>query len=74
MNPVRLEWIASLIAGAGSLWFTYGVTHCFQRIYLVIPPTGGPTEVIGIATLLWIYAKYQRYLLTLPAPALKAKL
>ncbi len=73
MNAKYWEWIASLMAGAGSAWFTHEITRSFYRLYLVIPPTGGPTEVIGISVLVWLYAKHQRYLLTLPAPALSAR-
>lgn len=69
MNAVLLERIASMIAAGGSIWFTNEITHAYQRIYLVLPPTGGPTEVIGLATLIWIYAKYQRYLQSQLRPA-----
>ena len=46
----------------------------FRGLYLVIPPTGGPTEVIGLSVLIWLYAKHQRYLLTLPPPEFQVKL
>jgi hypothetical protein len=68
MNAVVLERVASLIAAGGSIWFTNEITHAYQRLYLVLPPTGGPTEVIGLATLLWIWAKYQRYQQAHPVP------
>ena len=74
MNVVKLEWAASLIAAAGSAWFVNDVTRAFQRLPLVLPPTGGPTEVIGIATLLWLYAKYQRHLRSMPPPEFMAQL
>ena len=73
MNVIVWEWVASLIAGIGSAWFAHEITHAFQRIYLVLPPTGGPTELIGFAVLIWLWAKYQRHLASLPAPALTAK-
>jgi hypothetical protein len=74
MSLPTLEWTASLMAGAGSVWFVDEITRAFARLYLVIPPTGGPTEVIGLSVLIWLYAKYQRYLLTLPPPEFQAKL
>ena len=66
MNVPMIERSASLIAAGGSIWFTNEITHAYQRIYLVLPPTGGPTEVIGLATLIWLYAKYQRHLQSRP--------
>jgi hypothetical protein len=69
MNIVITEWAASLIAAAGSMWFTYDVTASFHRIYQVLPPTGGPTEVIGLGVLIWLYAKHQRFLQSQPAHA-----
>jgi hypothetical protein len=70
MKPVTLERVASLIAAGGSVWFTQELTRSFCRIVSVSAPTGGPTEVIGLSVLLWIWAKYIRYQTTLPAPAL----
>ena len=74
MNFVRLEWGASFLAAVGSVWFVHEITRAYQRMIFVMPPTGGPTEIIGIAVLIWIYAKYQRYLLSMPAPEFMAKL
>jgi hypothetical protein len=74
MSLPTLEWTASLMAAAGSLWFVNEITKAFARLYLVIPPTGGPTEVIGLSVLIWLYAKHQRYLLTLPPPEFQVKL
>jgi len=74
MSFIFWERVASVIAGLGSAWFTQDITHAYQRLYLILPPTGGPTEVIGFAVIIWLWAKYQRYLMTLPAPALSAKL
>lgn len=74
MNFVKLEWAASLMAAAGSVWFVNEITRGFQRAYLILPPTGGPTEVIGISVLIWLYAKHQRYLLSQPQPEFTAKL
>ena len=68
------EWVASLMAGVGSAWFTHEITRSFYHLYSVVAPTGGPTELIGVSVLMWLHAKHQRYLLTLPAPALTAKL
>jgi hypothetical protein len=74
MNFVTLEWVASLMAAAGSAWFVNDVTRAFQRLPLVLPPTGGPTELIGISVLIWLYAKYQRHLISQPPPEFMAQL
>lgn len=60
MSYRREELVASLLAGAGSLWFVFELTHDFHRIFQVLPPTGGPTEVIGVAVLIWLHAKLRR--------------
>lgn len=60
MSYRREELFASLLAGAGSLWFVFEITRNFHRMFLVLPPTGGPTEVIGIAVLIWLHAKHKR--------------
>lgn len=74
MNFVTLERIASLMAAAGSMWFVNEITRGFLRLYLILPPTGGPTEVIGLAVLIWLYAKHQRFLHSEPKPEFMAKL
>jgi hypothetical protein len=74
MNVVKVEWIASLMAAVGSVWFVNEITRGFQRLYLVLPPTGGPTEIIGLAVLIWLYAKHQRFLHSQPQPEFMAKL
>ncbi len=76
MNAKRWEWTASMIASFASGWFVHDVTQnlTLNHLYNILPPTGGPTEVIGFAVVVWLYAKYERYKLTLPAPALTAKL
>lgn len=74
MKFVTLEWVASLMAGAGSVWFIHEVTRAFQRLPLVLPPTGGPTELIGISVLIWLYAKYQRHVVAQPPPEFMAQL
>ena len=56
------EWIASLLAGAGSVWFVNALTSDFHRLIFVLPPTGGPTEMIGLAVLIWLHAKHKRML------------
>jgi hypothetical protein len=56
------EWIASLLAGAGSIWFASALTSDFHRLIFVLPPTGGPTETIGLAVLIWLHAKHKRVL------------
>jgi hypothetical protein len=62
MSCRREELVASLLAGAGSLWFVFELTRDFHRLFQVLPPTGGPTEVIGIAVLIWLHAKHKRVL------------
>jgi hypothetical protein len=62
MSYRREELVASLVAGAGSLWFVFDLTRDFHRLFQVLPPTGGPTEVIGIAVLIWLHAKHRRVL------------
>ncbi len=60
MSYRREEWFASLLAGAGSIWFVYDLVRNFHRVVQVLPPTGGPTEIIGIAVLIWLHAKHRR--------------
>jgi hypothetical protein len=74
MKFVTLEWVASLMAAAGSGWFVNDVTRAFQRLPLVLPPTGGPTEFIGISVLIWLYAKYKRHLVSQPPPEFMTQL
>ncbi len=62
MSSRHEEWVASLLAGAGSVWFVEVLTKEAHRILQIIPPTGGPTEVIGLAVLIWLHAKHQRIL------------
>jgi hypothetical protein len=64
MSLQREEWAASLLAGAGSVWFVYAITHGFPRFVQYLPPTGGPTELMGIAILLWLHAKHRRFLVS----------
>lgn len=60
MSYRREELAASLLAAAGSLWFVFEITRNFHRISQVLPPTGGPTEMIGLAVLIWLHAKHRR--------------
>lgn len=62
MTCRREEWLASLLAGAGSIWFVSALMGEYPRLVQVLPPTGGPTEVIGLAVLIWLHAKHQRVL------------
>lgn len=62
MTCRREEWFASLLAGAGSVWFVYALLGEYPRLVQILPPTGGPTEVIGLAVLIWLHAKHQRVL------------
>ncbi len=61
MSFRREEWIASIAAGFGSIWFVSAITNEFPRMVQYVAPTGGPTEVICLALLLWIHAKYLRH-------------
>lgn len=56
------EWAASLLAAAGSIWFVEEVTRTYHRAIQILPPTGGPTEMIGVAVLIWLHAKHRRVL------------
>lgn len=60
MSYRREELVASLLAGGGSLWFMFDLIRNFHRIVQVLPPTGGPTEFIGVAVLIWLHAKHRR--------------
>ena len=62
MRFIREEWAASLLAAIGSIWFVYDLTSHFHRAVQILPPTGGPTELIGIAILIWLHAKHRRFL------------
>lgn len=59
MSPRREELLASLIAGAASIWFVAVITTEFPRVYQWLPPRGA-TEVIGLCVLLWLHAKHLR--------------
>jgi hypothetical protein len=54
------ERAASLLAAAGSIWFVQALTSNYHRAVQILPPTGGPTELIGIAILVWLHAKHRR--------------
>jgi hypothetical protein len=54
------EWIASVLAGASSMWFISALCHGASHLFQVLPPTGGPTEMIGLSVLIWLHAKYRR--------------
>lgn len=56
------EWAASLLAAAGSIWFVQEVTRTYHRAIQILPPTGGPTELIGLSILIWLHAKHRRVL------------
>lgn len=60
MSYRREEWAASLLAGAGSTWFVYAITLANPRLIQYLPPTGGPTEIMGLAILVWLHAKHRR--------------
>ncbi|MDT8066794.1 MAG: hypothetical protein ROO76_01375 [Terriglobia bacterium] len=59
MSYRREEWIASLLAGAASVWFVSALCHDARHLFQVLPPTG-PTEMIGVAVLIWLHAKHKR--------------
>jgi hypothetical protein len=61
--PQRLEeWAASLLAAIGSIWFVQELTRSYHRAIQILPPTGGPTELIGLAILVWLHAKHRRHI------------
>lgn len=61
MSFRREEWTASIAAGIGSIWFVSAITTEFPRLVQWVAPVGGPTEVICLALLLWLHAKYLRH-------------
>ncbi len=76
MSAQKWEWTASMVAAGGMIWFVHEITInlSLHRLYNVIPPTGGPTEIIGFSVLLWLHAKHQRFLAKQPAKALTARI
>jgi DNA-binding response OmpR family regulator len=56
---VAQERIASLISAAGTIWYVHEITRDWTRLAFLVPATG-PTQLIGVATLLWLCAKYRR--------------
>ena len=71
MSPRREELLASLIAGAASIWFVAGITTEFPRVFQWLP-TRGATEVIGLCVLLWLHAKHLRVRAKSSSPELNA--
>lgn len=59
MSPRREELLASLTAGAASIWFVAVITTEFPRVIQWLPPRGA-TEVMGLCVLLWLHAKHLR--------------
>jgi response regulator RpfG family c-di-GMP phosphodiesterase len=59
LSIVAQERVASLISAAGTIWYVHEITRDWTRLAFLVPATG-PTQLIGIATLLWLCAKYRR--------------
>ncbi len=62
MSYRREEWIASLAAGGGSVWFACAMYREIPNLarYILYPVE--PTAVICLASLLWLHAKHLRFL------------
>jgi ActR/RegA family two-component response regulator len=54
------EWIASLMAAAGTAWYVHEITSQFQDLLSIQPPSPGPTYVTALGLLLWLCAKSRR--------------
>ncbi len=61
LSIVAQERAASLISAAGTIWYVHEVTRDWTRLAFLIPAVG-PTELIGVAVLLWLCAKHRRYI------------
>jgi response regulator RpfG family c-di-GMP phosphodiesterase len=59
LSIVAQERAASLISAAGTIWYVHEITRDWTRLAFLVPATG-PTQLIGVATLLWLCAKYRR--------------
>jgi response regulator RpfG family c-di-GMP phosphodiesterase len=59
LSIVAQERVASLISAAGTIWYVHEITRDWTRLAFLVPATG-PTQLIGVATLLWLCAKYRR--------------
>lgn len=61
LSIVGQERAASLISAAGTIWYVHEVTRDWTRLAFLVPAVG-PTELIGVAVLLWLCAKHRRHL------------
>jgi hypothetical protein len=59
LSIVWQERAASLISAAGTIWYVHEITTDYSKLAFLVPSTG-PTELIGVAVLLWLCAKYRR--------------
>ena len=59
LSIVGQERAASLISAAGTIWYVHEITRDWTRLAFLVPSVG-PTELIGVAVLLWLCAKQRR--------------
>jgi CheY-like chemotaxis protein len=60
LSIVAQERAASLISAAGTIWYVHEVTRDWTRLAFLVPAVG-PSELIGVAVLLWLCAKHRRF-------------
>jgi hypothetical protein len=60
LSIIGQERAASLISAAGTIWYVHEVTRDWTRLAFLVPAVG-PTEMIGVAVLLWLCAKHRRH-------------
>ena len=69
LSIVAQEWVSSILACIGTMWFVQEITENFTGIAFIRPPSSGPTYLIGSALLLWLCAKHRRISGSAPAVA-----
>lgn len=60
LSIVAQEWVSSILACIGTMWFVQEITVNFNGIEFMKPPSAGPTYLIALALLLWLCAKQRR--------------
>jgi hypothetical protein len=60
LSIVAQERTASAIASIGAAWFVQEITVNYRGLKYLQPPSGGPTDLIFLAVLLWLCAKQRR--------------
>ena len=63
LSIVGQERAASLISAAGTIWYVHEITRDWTRLAFLVPSVA-PTELIGVAVLLWLCAKQRRLMET----------